>query len=506
MKNFFKKPFTAVVLTVVLLISISSCKKHFDAPPGYVAPSITANTSIRALKQLHTSGGSINQINTDLIIRGIVIADDRSGNFYKSIVIQDETGGILIRLEGNSLYTTYPIGQEVFIKCNGLYLGDYNNLIQMGGGVDNTVTPASLLTLPSALFGQYIIKGTAGNIVAPKVVTVGQLSTNMQDTLQNTLIQLNNYEFAAADTGKTYANASTTPPGTVNFTIKGCSGGTIILRNSGYASFAGINVPNGNGNIVSVYGVFGNTKQLTIRDTSDVQFYGTRCGGSGGGGGGGGGGTPTLISLATLRSLYTGSDIKFSSNYLIAGVVISDAANKNINKNTVIIQDGNTGMSVYFGTGATVAYNIGDSIVIDISGDSLLKFRGSLQVKSNPGLTSLPAPVAVGRMVTPNTVTISQLNSAMSQPLGTAGHIENTLLKIVNATASGSGSPVTYGGNKTLTDATGNLVLRTSTTASGPATFAATALPTGPKTWTGYCNFFNMTPQFQIRNPTLDVQ
>jgi hypothetical protein len=282
MDKFIKTSLTAILITIAAVTFNSSCKKQFDAPPAYVAPSITANTTIRQLKAMHTVVGKIDNITTDIIIRGIVIGDDKSGNLYKSIVIQDASGGILIRLEGTSLYTSYPIGQEVFIKCNGLFLGDYNNLIQLGGGADLTVTPASLLTLPSALFSQYIVKGSAGNIVVPKSVTVSQLGTSMQDTLQNVLIKLNNFEFAAADTSKTYANATTNPPGTVNFVLKDCSSSSITLRNSGFADFAAIGVPNGNGSIVSIYTVFGSTKQLTIRDTADLQMYGARCGGGGG--------------------------------------------------------------------------------------------------------------------------------------------------------------------------------------------------------------------------------
>lgn len=500
MNNFFKTSLSALMITVTIAAISTSCKKNFDAPPAYAAANLTATTTIRELKAMHTNSNNTELIADDLIIRGIVIADDKSGNYYKSIVLQDATGGILIRLEGTSLYTSFPIGMEVFVKCNGLYLGDYNRLVQLGGAVDNTGTFPSILTIPAALFSKYLVKGSIGNVVTPRVVTPDMLSTNMQDTFQNTLIKLNNYEFDRLDTGKTYATA--TPPTSINFVLKNCSGASssITLRNSGFANFAALNVPNGNGSIVSVYTVFGNTKQLTIRDTSDLQFYGTRCNGSGGGGGGNGNGT--LTPLSSIRSLYTGSDILLPAAYKVTGIVISDAANKNINKSTVIIQDGNSGISIYFGSTATVAYNIGDSVVIDVTGDSLLKFRGSLQIKGNA--SQLSAAVAIGKTVATNVVTITQLNTAMALPLGTGNHIENTLVKIVNATASGS--PATFGGNKTLTDATGNIVLRTSTTASGPATFAATALPGGQKNWTGYCSFFNTTAQFQIRNPALDIQ
>jgi hypothetical protein len=275
--NNFKTSYLAVAFIASLAIVNSSCKKQFDAPPPYAAAGITPNSTIRDLKARHTSSSDVELITDDVIIKGIVIADDKSGNYFKSLVIQDATGGILIRLEGSSLYTAYPVGMELVIKCKGLYLGDYNGLIQLGGDVDNSGTFPSILTIPSSLFNTYLVKGSTGNVVTPKVVTPAMLTTSMQDTLQNTLIKLEGFEFAAADTSKTYATP--TPPTSVNFVIKNCGGNTITLRNSGFANFVSVNVPNGNGSIVSVYTVFGSTKQLTIRDTSDVKFYGTRCGG-----------------------------------------------------------------------------------------------------------------------------------------------------------------------------------------------------------------------------------
>jgi Family of unknown function (DUF5689)/Domain of unknown function (DUF5017) len=297
MNTFFKTTVKAMMVLAVGAVITTSCNKRFDEPPVYVAPSITATTTIKQLKALHTTSGAIDAINTDLVIRGIVVGDDRSGNLYKNIVIQDATGAIALLLDGTSLYNNFPIGREIFVKCKGLYLGDYNRMIQLGGGIDATGTTPAVADIPSALFTKYLVKGSLNNVVTPKVVTLADLSTNMQDTLLNVLVQLNNFEFATADTAKTFALPNQNPPGTANFTIRNCAAGSIILRNSGYANFAGFNVPNGNGPIVAMYTVFGNTRQLTIRDTSDVKFYNARCSAGGGGGGGGTGtGTGNILS------------------------------------------------------------------------------------------------------------------------------------------------------------------------------------------------------------------
>ncbi len=462
----------AILATGLLVIS---CNKKFDEPPTFLEPNITANTTISALKALHTFG-AFEPITSDKIIEGIVVADDKSGNFYKSIVIQDATGGITVRLDGTSLFTTYPIGRKIYIKLNGLYLGDYNGLVQIGGGVDNT-DPArpALAPLASNLFDTYIAKGSVGNPVVPKVVKLSDLTTNMLDPLQSTLIQLDNFEFLPADTNKVYAPPQTT----VNFTIRNCDGKSIVVRNSGYANFAGFNLPNGNGSIVAVYSIFGSTPQLFIRDTADVKFNGVRCNGGSGNG--------AVVTVDSLRKLYTGTGLKLGS-YKISGTVISDAASKNVSGGTAILQNGNKGIAVYWG--GTLTYNIGDSLVLDVTGDSLISYAGALELKRQSGADK-PAPVATGKFVTPQVMTAAQLSAALNAPL--ASSIENTLVKIVGAAATPTG---TFAGAKTLTDASGSIILYT----ASAATFAGATMPAGAADWTGIATVFPSGNELKLRN------
>ncbi len=471
-----KKLFVLLLIVTAIISTnfIISCNKKFDEPPAYEAPNITADLTIRDLKAIHAIG-KLEQITVDKIISGIVIADDRSGEFYKTIVIQDSTGGISVKLDGYDLYTDYPVGRMIFIKVKGLYLGDYNKLIQLGGGIVNTGNSPDLAPLASTLFDQYIIKGTLNNSVTPRVVKVADLN----ESLQNTLIQLDNFEFAAADTSKTFADSSLNSSA-INFTIKSCDKESIILRNSSYADFAGYRVPNGNGSITAIYTVFGSTKQLNIRDTSDVKFYNARCGG---------GGTGSLISITDIRNFYQGSDLTLGS-YLIKGIVISDATSKNVSSGSIILQDGNRGIQLYFGSSAATSnFHTGDSIVVDVTGGTLKSFNGSLEIILSS--SSLPASAAgTGKIITPQELTVQQLNASLPD-------IEYTLIKIKEASAGGGG---TYSGNKTLTDATGSITLYTSSSAA----FAAEALPTDTKIWTGYCNMYNSTKEFLIRN-TSDV-
>ncbi|MFW1420273.1 DUF5689 domain-containing protein, partial [Vibrio parahaemolyticus] len=67
---------------------------------------------------------------------------------------------------------------------------------------------------------------------------------------------------------------------TVSHTLRLCGVGTVYLRTSGFADFAAIKTPRGNGSIRGIYTIFGTQKQIQIRDTGDVQMNGIRCSGA----------------------------------------------------------------------------------------------------------------------------------------------------------------------------------------------------------------------------------
>ncbi len=252
-----------------------SCQKKFDEPPLFTGPQIKANLSIRDLRAMHFNG-NFEKILDDLVIEGIVIAEDRQDNFYKSIIIQDSTAGITIRMDGFGLYNIFPVGTNLFVKLKDLWLGDYAKMMQLGSGVDRS-DPAypELFAIPQPLFDRYLVKSGITQIPEPRKVTLMQLN----DSLQSCLLSISNLEFAASDTGKPFADAINKQ--SVNRTLKSCSSGSIYLRTSGFANFAKMNTPRGNGTLTAIYTVFRTEKQLLIRDTSDVRFNGLRCSGTG---------------------------------------------------------------------------------------------------------------------------------------------------------------------------------------------------------------------------------
>lgn len=264
-----------LIVLLAMAAALPGCiQRDFDAPPaGGSDPEIDPSVimTIADVKAMY-NGGDAMEITDSIFISGVVIADDRSGNFYQTIVIEDETAGVSIRIGLTDFFNIYPVGRRVFVYLKGLYIGQYAELVQIG--VRDIEEPDGVERIPNFLVEQYLIPGMFGLDPQPTEVTIGQLASN-RDAFQNRLIRLTDVEFSCDEAGEPYADAVNQQ--TINRLVYNCSGGSIILRNSGFASFAADLMPEGNGTLTAVFSIFADDDQLFIRETSDVQFDGPRC-------------------------------------------------------------------------------------------------------------------------------------------------------------------------------------------------------------------------------------
>lgn len=279
------------------LLTFSACvDQDFDEPPGELnLPDITANTTIAELKARHIAG-EFEAITEDIIVEGVVVSDDGDGNFFREIIFQDSTGGILIFTSASGLSNEYTRGRTIYLKAQGLTLGDFNGTMQIGAGIANN----ELVRIEEALLEEYIVKGVKGPDPTPVQVTVDQLETNVQNRFVNTLVEVQNVEFASRELGKPYAVSLQN----INLDMEDCEGDELVLRTSGFSTFFTEIVPDGNGSLIGVFSIFGNTRQMRVRDLDDVLLTGDRCDGTSGGGGGGGG-TPEPVK--TLNEAFDGT-------------------------------------------------------------------------------------------------------------------------------------------------------------------------------------------------------
>lgn len=454
--------FSAVLVGLFLLLPTGCVDEEFDAPPpGGEDPNLAVTTTIAELKALHTLG-NYEEITEDIVVAALVISSDREGNFYKQLVIQDTTGGIELRIDVTDLNAQYPVGRKVYLKAKGLWLGDYNGIVQLGIGVGTSSSGnPELSRIPQTLLSNYLVQATYGNPVIGRQVTVDQLSAEMVSTL----VTFADVQFVSADTSETWADPVLEL--SVNREIEDCARRRLVVRSSGYATFAANLTPSGGGRITGVLGVYNGTYQLVIRDLNDVMMQGNRCMSAG------------VVTIASLRQQFANGATSINGGTL-RGTVISDVTTGNVTGRNLFIQDATAGIVLRFD--AAHAFPLGAQIDVDVTGGLLSEYNGLLQVD---GITLASAAVT-GQPgdVTPRDATVAEV-------LANAQAWESTLIRIKDATL---GDNTIYSGSVTVTDATGSMVMYTRSQAS----FSSAAIATGTVTVTGIISEFN-APQLLIR-------
>lgn len=260
--------FSILIITSYVIIFSGCVKKDFDTPP-VIIPSVNFPSNLTIAQFKSTYSGNLDYIGDSVItttdtvyqpvIQGIVSANDESGNIYKTLYIQDNTGGIQIALDRTSLYTTFKVGQRVFVKLKGMYMGNYGGVIQLGDLYNGAIGRLPDVKIDSHLFRDSL----PGPAPVPLERTVSSLSGN--DICM--LVKLKKVHFLEA--GSVYSDPNTT----TNRTIVDSAGNQMFLRTSNYASFRGNLLPSGEGDLVGIYSTYNADKQFYIRDLNDLQNW-----------------------------------------------------------------------------------------------------------------------------------------------------------------------------------------------------------------------------------------
>ena len=238
-----------IIGALAAVTSLTACKKEYDTPP-LTYPDTDGIITIDSLRQLQQSQGTVS-FDDNTSVYGIITMDENDGNIYKNVYMQDHTGAINVRLlSGGGLYK----GDSVRIALDGCYLNQFNGVLQLDS-VDADVN---------------VVKQSVANVFAPEITTIDQLTT----AKESQLIQLNDVQFVQWELNNTYADKPNLE--SRDILLEDQNGNTVVVRTSGYSSFADQQIAQGSGSIVLIAAVYNGAMQLLIRSYAEVNMNGPR--------------------------------------------------------------------------------------------------------------------------------------------------------------------------------------------------------------------------------------
>lgn len=263
--------YNKLIALLGLVALLTSCQfNKIDPPQEHTPEPLWERTmTIQELKALYQSKPV--RVVPDAVIVGQVISDDREGNIYKSIYLQDETGGIEFKAGLVNSHLLYKRGSQIAIRCHGLTLGKYGGVVTLGK--TSTEEKYENAYLPEQVPPRLVRCDNKVELLNYKTVTIPMLS--FADA--NTLVRLEGVQFVDSELGQTYADPDNkTSVSAVEHQIEDQQGNRIVLRSSSYSLFAGKELPQGSGNITAILGYFNGKPQLLISLESDVNFTSPR--------------------------------------------------------------------------------------------------------------------------------------------------------------------------------------------------------------------------------------
>jgi len=200
-------------------------------------------------------------------LRAVVVSSDEGGNYYKSLVLQDSTGGIEMQLDMTGLHTFYPIGQKVVIVLNNLVVGDYNDLPQMGWIYNVT----QVGRINSLYFDQYIIRDGKPSLKnVPKPLTNDRSDLLSRENV-NKLVRLEGVTFTPNAFGQPLAYNHLPTDWLAYFLVNGKKD-SVVVRTSNFAKFRNLIIEEDKEyNLTGILTIFRGTYQFMIRTREDIE-------------------------------------------------------------------------------------------------------------------------------------------------------------------------------------------------------------------------------------------
>ncbi len=257
----------------------SSCVKDDSNADNYETAIVTYElTPTKTVAQIISfNGGSTPvQYTADDVIEAYVTSSDETGTFYNSISFQDiptnatQPKGFSVSANFSSYIKGFTPGRKVYIRLKDLYVAKVDGSLKIGGLFDGEIGRISENEWQNHLFPSATI------VNENDMVRTVSLATAASDDNINTLVEIDNVQFADGSLARTFYDIDSGGFATNHDIIDVNGGTTRFFRVSSFALFAYQKVPAGRGKIRGVMTKFDTDYQFLVRHQNDIKLTAPR--------------------------------------------------------------------------------------------------------------------------------------------------------------------------------------------------------------------------------------
>ena len=241
------------IAAAVMALACCACTKsvpdYDDDPRGTV--------SIAHLKTLCTSESVV--ITDDIAITGHIAANDLYGEYSRTIVLCDDSGGIEIAVDSRRTAETFPIAARLTVHCTSLALGDYGGRVMLGAAPTAQYT---VDRIAESDFARYFLLDTASaQAVDPVRITIPEA----RPELVGSLVQIDDVTFGSeADLAWCDTDPATGDHIDTERTATDRAGRTMAVRTISQCEYRDEKIPAGYGTLRGILEYFNGEFSLRI--------------------------------------------------------------------------------------------------------------------------------------------------------------------------------------------------------------------------------------------------
>ncbi len=273
-----------IFLCLGMLIFFSSCVEDddYNAPQFLeTSPEIEGNIiSLASLAGVLAQNDSLFTFEaTNNFAEAYVVSNDEGGNFFRELIVQDKpeapTYGIAVQADLSPLFTKYNFGRKVYIKLDGLTLGQSEGSEPRLGVVDGS----TIGRIPESFVEEHIIRDT----ITSQVVATQKEISELVFTDANTYVELTDVQFSSIyflnNTSTTYASETQDEFDGERILESCVSSAELIFSTSTFSDFKGLSLPPGSGSLKGIVtrDFLGEFFTFYINSPEDLDMVGERC-------------------------------------------------------------------------------------------------------------------------------------------------------------------------------------------------------------------------------------